>query len=49
MSERVRFQADANFSAVIVKGMLRRQPLVDYARLLIDYLHHARRAERTEP
>ena len=29
MSERVRFLADANFSAVILKGMLRRQPRVD--------------------
>ncbi|MBF6591607.1 MAG: DUF5615 family PIN-like protein [Ktedonobacterales bacterium] len=29
MSERVRFQADANLNAVIIKGTLRRQPLVD--------------------
>ncbi len=29
MSERVRFQADANLSVLIIKGMLRRQPLVD--------------------
>jgi hypothetical protein len=30
MSERILFQADANFNALIVKGMLRRQPLVDF-------------------
>lgn len=29
MSEHVHFQADANFNAVIVKGLLRRQPLID--------------------
>jgi hypothetical protein len=29
MSERVRFQADANFNAVIVKGALRREPQID--------------------
>ncbi|HEY7976246.1 MAG TPA: DUF5615 family PIN-like protein [Ktedonobacterales bacterium] len=29
MSERVRFQADANFNAVIMRGLLRRQPLMD--------------------
>lgn len=29
MSERVRFQADANFNALIIKGIVRRQPLVD--------------------
>src|SRR5579862_2740364 len=29
MSERVRFQADANFNALIVKGLPRRQPLID--------------------
>jgi len=29
MSERVRFQADANFNAFIVKGLLRRQPGID--------------------
>jgi hypothetical protein len=29
MGERVRFQADANFNALILKGLLRRQPLVD--------------------
>jgi hypothetical protein len=29
MSERVRFQADANFNALIIKGVLRRQPLLD--------------------
>lgn len=29
MSERVRFQADANFNALIIKGILRREPLVD--------------------
>lgn len=29
MRTRVRFQADANFNALIVKGILRRQPLVD--------------------
>ena len=29
MRERVRFQADANFNAFIIKGILRREPLVD--------------------
>lgn len=29
MSERVRFQADANFNALILKGLLRRQPSID--------------------
>lgn len=29
MSDRVRFQADANLKALIIKGLLRRQPLVD--------------------
>lgn len=29
MSERVRFQADANLNASIIKGLLRRQPLID--------------------
>lgn len=30
MGERVRFQGDANFNNWIVKGMLRRQPLIDF-------------------
>lgn len=29
MKERVRFLADANFNATIIKGILRRQPLID--------------------
>jgi hypothetical protein len=29
MSLRIRFQTDANFSAIIVRGLLRRQPQVD--------------------
>ena len=29
MSERVRFQADANLNALIIRGLLRRQPHVD--------------------
>lgn len=29
MSDRVRFQVDANLNALIIKGLLRRQPLVD--------------------
>ncbi|MGH2501022.1 MAG: DUF5615 family PIN-like protein [Ktedonobacterales bacterium] len=29
MSERVRFQADANLNALIIKGLLRRQPMID--------------------
>lgn len=29
MSDRVRFQADANLNALILRGLLRRQPLVD--------------------
>ncbi len=30
MSERIRFQADANFNGLVIKGVLRRQPLVDF-------------------
>lgn len=29
MNERVRFQADANLNALIVRGLLRRQPQID--------------------
>jgi hypothetical protein len=29
MTDRVRFQADANFNAFIIRGLLRRQPLID--------------------
>jgi hypothetical protein len=29
MSERVRFQADANLNVLIIKGLLRRQPMID--------------------
>jgi hypothetical protein len=29
MNERVLFQADANLNALIVRGLLRRQPLID--------------------
>ena len=30
MREHIRFQADANFNAQIIRGVLRRQPLVDF-------------------
>jgi uncharacterized protein DUF5615 len=30
MSDRVRFQADANLNALIIRGALRRQPLIDF-------------------
>jgi hypothetical protein len=29
MSERVRFQADANLNVLIIKGLLRRQPMIN--------------------